>query len=91
MACASTEGCQEILTCVRDEGCTGLDCYCGTFNALACSGGQSDGPCKPVFLAVPGGHEPSLANPSAGPASDAALSVANCTQAGQPCHQACSM
>jgi len=90
MACASTEGCQEILACVRDKGCTGIDCYCGTFNALACSGGQSDGPCKSVFLAAPGAHEPSLMAPSAGPASDAALAVGTCAQ-GQACNQTCSM
>jgi hypothetical protein len=91
MSCASTDGCQEILACIRDKGCTGIDCYCGTFDALACSAGQSDGPCKPVFLAAAGAHEPSLLNTSAGPASDAALAVGKCAQPGQPCNHACPM
>jgi hypothetical protein len=85
--CNNTAGCPEIAACVKESGCTGLDCYCGTFDALSCAGGQADGPCKSVILAAPGGHMPT---PSAGPASDAAVAISACIQPQQPCEAACA-
>lgn len=88
-ACAETSGCPEIAACIQASQCTGIDCYCGTFDALACAGGQSDGPCKSAILAAPGSREPSLLDPSAGPASDAAVAISTCTQPGASCAEAC--
>ncbi len=88
--CAETSGCPEIAACIQASECTGIDCYCGTFDALACAGGQSDGPCKSAILAAPGSREPSLVDPSAGPASDAAIAISTCTQPGASCAESCS-
>ena len=87
--CAETSGCPEILECIQASQCTGVDCYCGTFDALACAAGQSNGPCKSVILAAPGSREPSVLDPSAGPASDAAVAISDCTQPGASCGAAC--
>lgn len=87
--CATTPGCLEILACVRDSGCSGQDCYCGTAILPACFGGAGNGPCKAVLLAAPGGREPTFDNPSGGPASDAALSIADCAEEGDQCTSEC--
>lgn len=91
VACSNIEGCPEIAACIRESGCAGLDCYCGSFDAIACAGGQADGPCKAAILAAPGAREPTALEPSAGPASDAAVAIGLCAQPGQPCAKACSM
>lgn len=88
--CANTPGCADILTCVAAAGCTGRDCYCGNASALRCAAGEGDGPCKEVVLAAPGGREPTLEGPSAGPASDAAESLGECLQANDACAQLCA-
>lgn len=88
--CANTPGCPEILGCTRQSGCIGAACYCGEFDVVTCLGGQSNGPCKAVILESPGSRVPSLANRSAGPASDAALAIATCAEEGQPCAEACA-
>lgn len=88
--CDATSGCAEITACIRDARCTGVDCYCGHFDAWTCLGGQSDGPCKATILAAPGGRAPTLSAPSAGPASDAALAIGDCGQPGKACAAACS-
>jgi hypothetical protein len=88
-ACAETSGCPEIVQCIQASQCTGVDCYCGTFDAFACAAGQSDGPCKSVILAAPGSREPSLIDQSAGPASDAAVAISDCTQPGASCGASC--
>lgn len=87
--CATTSGCPEIAACIRESQCAGVACYCGTFDALACAAGQSDGPCKAVILGAPGGREPTLISPSAGPASDAAVAIAACMEPGGSCAAAC--
>jgi hypothetical protein len=89
-ACAATEGCPELLVCIRDNHCEGIACYCGTFDAVACANGEANGPCKAAILDAPGGRVPTLIRPSAGPASDAAVAISLCQQSGQPCAQACS-
>jgi hypothetical protein len=89
--CADTAGCPEILLCIREQQCDGLACYCGTFDPVACSSGQSNGPCKATILQAPGSSEPTLVHQSAGPASDAALAIADCTQVGRPCAGACPL
>jgi hypothetical protein len=89
--CAATPGCAEILVCTRQSGCSGSDCYCGDFGAVACVQGQANGPCKSVILDAPGGHVPTLVNPSGGPASDAAVAISTCTQAGHPCASDCTL
>jgi hypothetical protein len=47
---------------------------------LRCLSGEADGPCKDVILSLPGGREPTLTAPSAGPASDAATALSQCSQ-----------
>jgi hypothetical protein len=87
--CGSTSGCPEIAECIRESQCTGADCYCGTFDAISCAAGQSNGPCKPTILNAPGSMVPTLLNPSAGPASDAAVAISECMRPGQSCAAAC--
>jgi len=87
--CAGTPGCPEILACVRENGCSGDDCYCGTASLPACLAGAGNGPCKNILLAAPGGREPTFDNPSGGPASDAALSIADCAEEDDQCTNAC--
>lgn len=89
--CAGIEGCSEILDCVLTSGCLGLDCYCGTESAAACLQGRSDGPCKEAVLAAPGGREPTLRNQSAGPATDAALTISECAEANDECKDLCGL
>lgn len=89
-ACAATAGCPELLSCIRDNRCQGIGCYCGPSDAVACANGEASGPCKAAILEAPGGRAPTLLSPSAGPASDAALAISLCGQSGQPCAQACS-
>jgi hypothetical protein len=90
-ACADTPGCAEILACVRENGCSGSDCYCGDTRLTECFRGDGNGPCKDVVLAAPGGREPTLANPSGGPASDAALDVADCADGDNRCSDVCNI
>ena len=89
-ACLGVPGCAEILVCVRESGCSGRDCYCGGAGLTECIRGEADGPCKDVLLAAPGGRAPSLEDPSGGPASDAALEVADCAGDGV-CSDACEL
>jgi len=89
-ACDRTPGCIEILACARLTGCIGFDCYCGSVDAITCgSRGRGNGPCLDATLAAPGSHEPTLVNPSAGPASDAALAFGNCATQDTLCISAC--
>jgi len=86
--CGALPGCTEILACARTNACFGIDCYCGSVNVITCAtSGLGNGLCLDATLAAPGSHPPTLVNPSAGPASDAALAVANCTASacGAPC------
>ena len=76
--CEATPGCQEIANCVATNRCNGLACDCGTVDELSCAAGQADGPCRDVILNAPGGRKPTLANQSAGPATDAAIALGNC-------------
>jgi hypothetical protein len=89
--CASTAGCPEILACVRESGCTGTDCYCGDARPTECLRGDGNGPCKELVLAAPGGKEPSLLSPSGGPATDAALRVADCANEDAACGNVCDV
>jgi hypothetical protein len=79
-ACQRTAGCAEIAACVVETACAGAACFCGDADALRCLSGESNGPCKDVILNAPGGRTPSLDNPSAGPASDAAVALSSCTE-----------
>lgn len=90
-ACAGTPGCAEILACVRENGCSGSDCYCGDSRLTDCFRGEGNGPCKDIVLAAPGGKEPTVANPSGGPASDAALQVADCAEGDNRCADVCNI
>lgn len=87
--CAATAGCPEILECVLESGCTGLDCYCGDDTLPACLGGQGNGPCRSAVLDAPGGRQPDALNPSGGPASDAALAVSECSADVDTCGDVC--
>lgn len=89
--CANTPGCPEILACVRENGCSGTDCYCGDASLTRCFDGGGDGPCKEAVLAAPGGREPSLDDPSGGPASDAALEVGECADDDDGCSDVCDV
>jgi hypothetical protein len=86
--CIGTPGCLEILACARNSDCFGFACYCGTVDLIQCATTDlANGPCLAMMLAAPGSHPPSLVDPNAGPASEAALDVANCS--GQSCVVAC--
>lgn len=89
--CADTPGCPEILACVRENGCSGTDCFCGDAALTRCFNGGADGPCKDVVLAAPGGREPTLSDPSGGPASDAALEVGECADDDDRCADVCDV
>lgn len=89
--CANTPGCPEILACVRENGCTGTDCFCGDASLTRCFNGGGDGPCKDAVLAAPGGREPTLDDPSGGPASDAALEVGECADDDDRCADVCDV
>jgi hypothetical protein len=89
--CANTPGCPDILACVRENGCSGTDCFCGDAALPRCFNGGGDGPCKDVVLAAPGGREPTLNDPSGGPASDAALEVGECADDDDRCADVCDV
>lgn len=87
-ACTDTPGCLEILACARNSGCVGFACYCGSVDLLTCATSNlADGPCVATMLAAQGSHPPTVSEPNAGPASRAALVVADCR--GQRCAAAC--
>lgn len=87
--CVETPGCLAISACVKESGCTGVDCYCGSSDALRCATGQADGPCRDVMLNAPSGRIPTIANPSAGPASDAAVAISTCINSNNQCTSLC--
>jgi hypothetical protein len=87
--CAATAGCPEILECVLESGCTGLACYCGDEPLWTCVAGQGNGPCRDAVLSAPGGRQPTVLNPSGGPASDAALAVSDCSADANTCGDVC--
>jgi hypothetical protein len=88
--CEATSGCDEILTCVLDTGCAGIACYCGTAPLVPdCLAGAGDGACKAVALAQEGGREPTIDNPSGGPASDTAFALAQCASDPNTCADVC--
>jgi hypothetical protein len=87
--CVETDGCPEILACVRESGCTGRDCFCGDAGLIECLEGAGNGPCRDVILAAPGGHAPTAQDPSAGPASQAAQDVGNCAEDDDQCSELC--
>lgn len=89
--CAETPGCAEILACVREAACSGRECFCGDAGLTECLRGESNGPCKEVVLAAPESREPSLDDPSAGPASDAALAVGDCADSDDECGELCEL
>jgi hypothetical protein len=88
--CADTPGCVEIVACARVNACVGFSCYCGTMDPVTCAvSGPGNGPCVDVTLAAPGSRVATLINPSAGPASDAALALSNCVGQSNACAAAC--
>jgi hypothetical protein len=87
--CSETSGCPEIAACIQASGCAGVDCYCGTFDVVACAGGQANGACRSAILEAPGGSVPTLQSPSAGPAADAAVAIGTCMQPGGACAASC--
>jgi hypothetical protein len=87
--CESTPGCQAIANCVATSRCEGVACYCGTVGTLSCAAGTASGPCRDVILGAPGGHEPTLAEQSAGPAADAAIAVVTCGAKSGVCTASC--
>jgi hypothetical protein len=88
--CMETPGCLEIAACVQDSGCTGINCYCGQYDALRCAEGRADGPCRDTMVNAPSGRVPTAANPSAGPASDAAVAISTClNRPGSRCLDIC--
>lgn len=88
--CEATAGCQEIALCAQAAACVGIECYCGTDTLDACAKGGGNGPCKEAFLSAPGGKAPTLAEPSAGPASDALGELAVCLQGSSTCGAVCN-
>ena len=89
-ACANTPGCLEIVACARINRCVGFDCYCGSLDPITCAtNGPGNGPCVEETLAAPRSRIATLGNPSAGPASDAALAIATCSAQSNICTVAC--
>ncbi|HEU4581834.1 MAG TPA: hypothetical protein VFS67_26450 [Polyangiaceae bacterium] len=89
--CAQTPGCLEILACARSSGCGGMDCYCGSADALSCLNGKADGACRAAIETAPGGRAPTVREPSAGPAADGASALAQCLQREDACRSACAV
>jgi hypothetical protein len=89
--CVETDGCPEILVCVRESACSGRSCFCGDASLTECLRGEANGPCRDVILAAPGGRTPSAQDPSAGPASDAALRVGECADDDDECSELCAI
>jgi hypothetical protein len=88
--CRATSGCDAIVACARSTGCIDDECYCGSFNVIACAApGGGNGPCRDVTLAAPGSHEPTPAIPNAGPAAEAARVVGTCRRSSGGCDEAC--
>jgi len=78
------------MACARSNDCFGFDCYCGSMDPITCAtNGPGNGPCVDVTLAAPRSRVATLLNPSAGPASDAALALANCSAQSNGCTVAC--
>ncbi|MEO8185296.1 MAG: hypothetical protein ABI895_41340 [Deltaproteobacteria bacterium] len=72
--CSATPGCNEILACAARTACSGAACYCADARC------ETDGPCRAAIEAAPGARVPDTANPSPGPAADAAGGVGACLQ-----------
>lgn len=89
--CEKTPGCTQILMCVERSGCSGRDCYCGTASVFSCLAGNANGPCKNAVLRAPGGRKPTWLRPSAGPASDAAIGIAECADDDDRCGEVCEV
>jgi hypothetical protein len=70
--CSTTAGCNEVIACAVRNACEGNACFCTDESC------QTPGPCRSVIEATPGARVPDAANPSLGPASDAAAAVAEC-------------
>jgi hypothetical protein len=87
--CEKTAGCAEIAACGLETGCVGTACFCGAVDPLRCLSGEASGPCKDVIVGAPLGRMPTLDNPSAGPASDAAVALAACTEPSGSCATEC--
>jgi len=50
----ATEQCNAIATCVRQNACDLIACYCGSSNLAECVSGTPSGPCKDVIEATVG-------------------------------------
>jgi hypothetical protein len=87
--CEKTAGCVEIAACGLETGCVGAACFCGTADPLRCLAGEANGPCKDVIVGAPLGRVPTLNNPSAGPASDAAVALSACAEPSGTCAAEC--
>jgi hypothetical protein len=72
--CNETPGCSDILTCAARNTCAGSACYCADERCT------SPGPCRTTIDGAPGARSADSANPSLGPASDAATAVGRCLQ-----------
>ncbi len=70
--CAETTGCDQILACAARNTCSGMGCYCLDAEC------QTPGPCRAVIEMAPGARAPDEADPSLGPAADAATGVGDC-------------
>ena len=79
--CVCHECTAEAEACEQTPGCA---------DPLRCATGGGNGPCKDAIVKAPSGREPTLDNPSAGPASDAAVALSGCMEppAG-PCATQC--
>ena len=87
--CEQTAGCAEIAACGLETGCIGAACLCGPVDPLRCLSGDASGPCLDVIVGAPLGRMPTLDNPSAGPASDAAVALSACAEPPGSCADEC--
>lgn len=82
-----TAGCERLVRCMRDSGCSGLDCYCAN-DLLGCAVGFASGPCREEVERAADSMDPfdiayklvDTANPSGRAASLRGCEVGRCAE-----------
>ena len=72
--CTAIDGCEQILACAAEHGCTGALCYCADARC------EAPGPCRSVIDGAPGASSGAAAGGNRGPAVDAAAAVGACIE-----------
>jgi hypothetical protein len=88
---AADASCGAVLDCGLANGCSGIDCYCGSASLLACAS-SPPGPCVPEIQAAAGTADPFVIVGMIGSTDNAvgrALAVGDC--AGAACAGECGL